>query len=141
MFIACMETQNFTFHALGATEDEARATLIATWDAHAKQYSHHELMAGAEAVEQYGAAIFPVQLGHGYRDFSPLYAPPMTLESLTERYGSEKIARTRQVYADLSTESLQHARDRWAKRLKSEPDNELTRSIVFLMDHDLSARD
>lgn len=69
-WLAVMETEHFTFTALGETEAEAFAALRRAWRAHGKQYDAPDLMPAAEAVEYYGASAVHMPFGVGFRDGS-----------------------------------------------------------------------
>lgn len=62
----------------------------------------------------------------------------MTVDTLIDRYGAEKIARTQAVFEDLSAENLARVHAGWKARLEQAPDNELLQAIVFLLDPDES---
>lgn len=64
----------------------------------------------------------------------------MSVESLIARYGAEKIARTRAVYAGYSAENLRRVTVGWRRRLEDNPQDELCAAIVFLLDHDADSR-
>ncbi len=68
-----MESQHYSWHAIGHTEDEARDALAKVWDAHMERvaddsFGYGDVLPGAQAVEDYGANVYPIRLGVGLRD-------------------------------------------------------------------------
>jgi hypothetical protein len=66
MYVAKMETQNFTFTALGESETDALDALARGWDAHAGEY--RVSMDAQTALEEYGAACVAIPVGRCTRD-------------------------------------------------------------------------
>ncbi len=72
MFLATMETENFTFRALGATIELAKEALIRGWKAHIKQceayhtdgYYPHESL----PEDWYGINVYPMEMNECLRD-------------------------------------------------------------------------
>jgi hypothetical protein len=76
MYLADLQTSHFAFHALGATEAEARDAMRKTWAEHCREYQ------GAALTRLYtwreiadDVNVFPLPVGGGIRDGEPLYQP------------------------------------------------------------------
>jgi hypothetical protein len=80
IFVATMETSNFSFQGYGTTYDEAVQALRAAWNKHAQQYQDREVAMFDEPVDEggslvpeyFGMAVYERVLGQGYRDHEAL---------------------------------------------------------------------
>jgi hypothetical protein len=80
MIVAEMETEHYSWLALGRDEAEAREALVATLIAHARQCGNEGSWCfdgmdpdPVAALEYYGARFHEVEPGQGLRDGSPVY--------------------------------------------------------------------
>jgi hypothetical protein len=75
MYIAQMETHSFSFTALGETEEAAMSALAHGWVKHRLQYSKEDrlsIFSAKDAIEQYAAFAFQLDLGECARDYEKL---------------------------------------------------------------------
>ena len=71
MFLATMETQHFSFQALGADEDAAERAIHRGWVAHCRQYDAYE-QSLEELRENFGINVHPIEMNECLRDGTPL---------------------------------------------------------------------
>lgn len=68
LYLASLDTINFRFQALGATEQEALGILALAWEEHARQSGAY--VTWDDLADD--ANVTALQLGHGYRDGSDI---------------------------------------------------------------------
>ena len=73
IWVAKMETQHYTFHGLGLTEDQARAAVIQAFETHIKKIDDPAVTdfwqgEGPTPAEYYDIACFHGVPGSGFRD-------------------------------------------------------------------------
>lgn len=68
LYLASLDTINFRFQALGATEQEALGVLALAWEEHARQSGAY--VTWDDLADD--ANVTALQLGHGYRDGSDI---------------------------------------------------------------------
>ncbi len=73
-YIAEMESEHFTWQALGRDEDDARRALAEVWERALVGADVDEPMTGAQALDAYGVNVWPMTVGVGYRDGEPVFA-------------------------------------------------------------------
>jgi hypothetical protein len=77
MYVAEMETEHYSFIALGKTRAEAMRALAGGWDKHAAQYGDAVAMSAERALDYYGANTFRLSVGGCARDYAELgHTPP-----------------------------------------------------------------
>jgi hypothetical protein len=77
IYVASIETRNFSFEGYGATQIEAVQALRAAWNKHAQQYQARNVPLFDEPANEgtestvpnfYGMTVHERTLGKGYRD-------------------------------------------------------------------------
>lgn len=70
MYLASLETRNFSFQAAGTSESEARAGIAAAVKAHATTYALRN-----DWASDCDISVVEMVLGEGYRDHERITAP------------------------------------------------------------------
>lgn len=64
LYLAILDTRNFSFHALGATEQDARVAMQRGWALHCRQHG----MTNNWGDFKDGVNVFPLAIGQTIRD-------------------------------------------------------------------------